>query len=126
MRLSDRSSGSISPRFSRQRRMRATSSSPRMMRASESPMKPRRPKLEFLGISNFMTSSVPQKGQLGEFPSSKGRPMGLSPRPHPFGADLEEALSKAERNFSRGLIPNPIDQNPWAHWRSPMDMMRQG
>ena len=20
----------------------------------------------------------------------------------------------------------PIDQNPWAHWRSPMDMMRQG
>src|SRR6266566_2679814 len=24
------------------------------------------------------------------------------------------------------LIPNPIDQNPWAHWRSPMDMMRQG
>jgi hypothetical protein len=25
-----------------------------------------------------------------------------------------------------GLIPNPIDQNPWAHWRSPMDMMRQG
>jgi hypothetical protein len=26
----------------------------------------------------------------------------------------------------QGLIPNPIDQNPWAHWRSPMDMMRQG
>src|SRR5262249_11475073 len=25
-----------------------------------------------------------------------------------------------------GLIPNPIDQNPWAHWRSPLDMMRQG
>src|SRR6516164_4170635 len=24
------------------------------------------------------------------------------------------------------VIPNPIDQNPWAHWRSPMDMMRQG
>jgi len=24
------------------------------------------------------------------------------------------------------IIPNPIDQNPWAHWRSPMDMMRQG
>jgi hypothetical protein len=23
-------------------------------------------------------------------------------------------------------VPNPIDQNPWAHWRSPMDMMRQG
>ena len=27
---------------------------------------------------------------------------------------------------ARVLIPNPIDQNPWAHWRSPMDMMRQG
>src|SRR5262249_42090599 len=27
---------------------------------------------------------------------------------------------------SRRVIPNPIDQNPWAHWRSPMDMMRQG
>ena len=24
------------------------------------------------------------------------------------------------------LIPSPIDQNPCAHWRSPMDMMRQG
>jgi len=24
------------------------------------------------------------------------------------------------------VIPSPIDQNPCAHWRSPMDMMRQG
>ena len=24
------------------------------------------------------------------------------------------------------LIPSPIDQNPCAHWRKPMDMMRQG
>src|SRR5262249_32982621 len=24
------------------------------------------------------------------------------------------------------LIPNPIDQNPWAPWRSPIDMTRQG
>src|SRR5262249_46258208 len=29
-------------------------------------------------------------------------------------------------NGKVALIPNPIDQNPWAHWRSPMDMMRQG
>src|SRR2546430_3039489 len=29
-------------------------------------------------------------------------------------------------NSSGGsLIPNPIDQNPWAPWRSPMDMMAQ-
>jgi hypothetical protein len=31
------------------------------------------------------------------------------------------------RNLCRQyLIPSPIDQNPCAHWRSPMDMMRQG
>ena len=29
-------------------------------------------------------------------------------------------------NCTSGIIPNPIDQNPWVHWRSPMDMMRQG
>ena len=28
--------------------------------------------------------------------------------------------------FGYGLIPSPIDQNPCAHWRKPMDMMRQG
>jgi hypothetical protein len=26
----------------------------------------------------------------------------------------------------RPLIPSIIDQNPCAHWRKPMDMMRQG
>jgi hypothetical protein len=26
----------------------------------------------------------------------------------------------------RRLIPSPSDQNLWAHWRKPMDMMRQG
>ena len=39
MRLPDRSSGSASPRFSRQRRTRAASSLPMMIRASEPPMK---------------------------------------------------------------------------------------
>ena len=39
IRLPDRSSGSTSPRFSRQRRNRAASSSPMMIRASEPPMK---------------------------------------------------------------------------------------
>jgi hypothetical protein len=24
------------------------------------------------------------------------------------------------------LIPSPIDQNRYAHWRNPMDMIRQG
>ena len=42
MRLPERSSGSASPRFSRQRRIRAASSLPMMIRASEPPMKERR------------------------------------------------------------------------------------
>ena len=37
-----------------------------------------------------------------------------------------EGYTERLRGFRQGLIPNPIDQNPWAHWRSPMDMMRQG
>ena len=41
MRLPERSSGSASPRFSRQRRSRAASSVPMMIRASEPPMKVR-------------------------------------------------------------------------------------
>ena len=42
MRLPDRSSGSASPRFSRQRRTRAASSLPMMIRASEPPTNERR------------------------------------------------------------------------------------
>src|SRR5262249_41747994 len=40
----------------------------------------------------------------------------------------EPALDGGPREDAHesALIPNPIDQNPWAHWRSPMDMMRQG
>ena len=34
--------------------------------------------------------------------------------------------SQAESACRSALIPVPIDQNPCAHWRSPMDMMRQG
>jgi len=44
---------------------------------------------------------------------------------------MKESPGRAGASVSRlkgerALIPNPIDQNPWAHWRSPMDMMRQG
>src|SRR5215472_13898781 len=38
---------------------------------------------------------------------------------------FEELGWAKDEDFSY-LIPNPIDQNPWAHWRSPMDIMRQG
>jgi hypothetical protein len=31
-----------------------------------------------------------------------------------------------EVGFGRLLLPSPIDQNRCAHWRNPMDMMRQG
>jgi hypothetical protein len=41
MRLPERSSGPTSPRFSRQSRMRAASSLPMMIRASEPPIKVR-------------------------------------------------------------------------------------
>jgi hypothetical protein len=40
IKLPDKSSGSVSPRFSRQRRTNAASSLPMMMRASEPPMNP--------------------------------------------------------------------------------------
>jgi hypothetical protein len=38
---------------------------------------------------------------------------------------FEKAQSQSQINATR-LIPNPIDQNPCAHWRNPMDMIRQG
>src|SRR5262249_14034015 len=42
--------------------------------------------------------------------------------------NLHTILSRESRSCTTRLHlkPNPIDQNPWAHWRSPMDMMRQG
>ena len=45
----------------------------------------------------------------------------------PFGNHTIELNKEAPLvEMWESLIPNPIDQNPWAHWRSPMDMMRQG
>jgi hypothetical protein len=41
------------------------------------------------------------------------------------GANTAPGL-KGRSRILEEIIPNPIDQNPWAHWRSPMDMMRQG
>jgi protein ImuB len=37
------------------------------------------------------------------------------------GASLRAGTAKATRD-----IPSPTDQNPWAQWRKPMDMTRQG
>jgi hypothetical protein len=41
-------------------------------------------------------------------------------------AAYRRAFDNPNSYLKRVIIPNPIDQNPWAHWRSPMDMMRQG
>ena len=35
-------------------------------------------------------------------------------------------LVAVRRKLVNALIPIPIDQNPCAHWRIPMDVMRQG
>jgi hypothetical protein len=54
--FAERSSGPTSPRFSCQRRIRAFSSCPMMMRASEPPMKWRRPSFDCVRMSDFMLS----------------------------------------------------------------------
>jgi hypothetical protein len=35
-------------------------------------------------------------------------------------------LRRVGRDCRARLIPSPTDQNRCAHWRNPMDMMRQG
>jgi hypothetical protein len=44
--------------------------------------------------------------------------------------DIAQAAVIARKDGStarlQGVIPSPIDQNWCAHWRNPMDMMRQG
>ena len=40
-------------------------------------------------------------------------------------AGFELSYWTRERHHEQ-LIPSPIDQNRCAHWRNPMDMMRQG
>jgi len=44
------------------------------------------------------------------------------------GLSREMLRNRLNRGMTieEAIIRNPIDQNPWAHWRSPMDMMRQG
>ena len=50
------------------------------------------------------------------FPRSHGRPR----------VDDRRLLSGIIFINRNGLIPALTDIYPWAHWRSPMDMMRQG
>jgi predicted phage-related endonuclease len=42
-------------------------------------------------------------------------------------AAAEKYIAQVQHNmWVTHLIPSPIDQNSCAHWRNPMDMMRQG
>src|SRR6516225_1862139 len=64
-------------------------------------------------------------------PKSFSRVLGSSkPEKHTLVLSLTGSYpsghSEAFTRPAYGLIPVPIDQNPCAHWRSPMDMMRQG
>jgi hypothetical protein len=89
-------------------------------------------------ISNFLDGIVERYfRQLRNTPDACRRHDGqnilVSLRPLPEGSRDPIVISQLETNkfYVRrfdisGLIPNPNDQNPWAHWRSPMDMMRQG
>jgi hypothetical protein len=61
IRLPDRSSGSTSPRFSRQRRSKVAWSSPIMIRAFEPPMKQLRFSSEFVHIGCFIARSKSPK-----------------------------------------------------------------
>jgi hypothetical protein len=49
-----------------------------------------------------------------------GKRMDSMPIEKPRGSDTPGLCSSAR------LIPSPIDQNRCAHWRNPMDMIRQG
>jgi hypothetical protein len=40
--------------------------------------------------------------------------------------DNNQPLTPITHDVPRDLIPSAIDQNPCAHWRNPMDMIRQG
>ena len=45
---------------------------------------------------------------------------------HSF-SDFRSSMAKKGRNTDiRPVIPGSINQNPWAHLRSPMDMIFQG
>jgi hypothetical protein len=76
MRLPDRSLGSTSPRFSRQSRSKASSSSPMMIRASEPPTKVRR----LLAVSRFIALKRQKALQPVTFRHSRAFKRLLKPR----------------------------------------------
>jgi hypothetical protein len=43
-----------------------------------------------------------------------------------FDDDDLYKITEEIKQTSKVLIPSPCDQNPCAHWRSPMDMIRHG
>jgi hypothetical protein len=43
-----------------------------------------------------------------------------------YAATRQAAMAALCQELAVRVIPSPIDQNSCAHWRNPMDMMRQG
>jgi len=60
-------------------------------------------------------------------PIRKGRPVNVDMPPIRSSHDFFAAIAAIWTAIGEGrLIPSAIDQNPCAHWRNPMDMIRQG
>jgi hypothetical protein len=66
--------------------------------------------MDLLALADF--TLVARHGGFGKAARSTGRP--------------KATLSRRVAELEGSLIPILIDQNPCVHWRSPMDMMRQG
>jgi cytochrome c peroxidase len=76
-------------------------------------------------ISSINATVVAYPGSV-HFRFSNRKPMAYTYSPYYPPLHYNETQQDFYGGNFWDLIPNPIDQNPWAHWRSPMDMMRQG
>lgn len=64
----------------------------------------------------------------GALPHPQIRLVGLVRRSKNHDEECVVSRVPSDRHLEQigAVIPKRIDQNPWAHWRSPSDMMRQG
>ena len=71
--------------------------------------------IPIIAVSSYALSGDEQKARVAGCNDFVSKP--FSPR---------QLLGFLPRSVSISSIPSPTDQNPCAHWRNPMDMMRQG
>ena len=100
MRLPDKSSGSAAPRFSRHSRTSAASLAPIMIRASEPPMKSRRPSYDFVHTGDFMASSTIENGVCYRAVSDRERPKYESRELRPAAATASGPPSACSTPFA--------------------------